>query len=48
MDNTKGKEIKPIGSFILDQKDIPAAMTEMGGYFHYSQVCVLITRALKS
>ena len=42
------KQIKPIGEFILNQDDIKPIMTENGGYFHYSQVCVLITRALKS
>lgn len=48
MDDIKGKEIKPIGNFIMDQKDIVPTMTENGGYFHYSEVCVLIKRALKS
>jgi|688.fasta_scaffold366428_3 hypothetical protein len=42
------KEIKPIGSFILEQEDIKPTMTQNGDYFHYSQVCVLISRALKS
>jgi len=42
------KEIKPIGEFILNQEDIKPTMTENGGYYHYSQVCVLLSRILKS
>ena len=42
------KEIKAIGSFILAQEDIDPVMTNNGAYYHYSQVCVLLDRILKS
>lgn len=42
------KEIKPIGSFILEQEDIKPLMTENGAYYHYTQVCELLSRILKS
>lgn len=42
------KDIKPIGSFILEQEDIKPVMTENGAYYHYSQVCDLLNRILKS
>ena len=42
------KNIKPIGDFILNQDDIKPIMTENGAYYHYSQVCVLLSSILKS
>lgn len=42
------KNIKPIGDFILNQDDIKPIMTENGAYYHYSQVCNMLSRILKS
>jgi hypothetical protein len=33
---------EPVGSFILQQSDIPGTQTYNGTYYHYSQVCVLL------
>ncbi len=35
---------RPIGEFILAQKDIIPVQTHNGAYYHYSQVCILLNR----
>jgi len=35
---------EPIGNYIIAQKDIEYEMTNNGGYWHYSKVCVLLSR----
>lgn len=42
------KEIKPIGDFIINQKDIEPVITTQGAYYHYKDVCTLLKRVLKS
>lgn len=36
---------KPIGEFILSQKDIEGTAGNDGTYYHYSQVCTLLRRS---
>jgi hypothetical protein len=36
--------IEPIGKFILDQLDIKPVMTHNGAYYHYADVCNILTR----
>ncbi len=35
---------KPIGSFMLEQKDIYSIPTNTGAHYHYSDVCKLLKR----
>ncbi len=44
MSNVEFKEIKPIGSFILDQKDIGHIDGRDGAYYHYKDVCTMLNR----
>ncbi len=37
------QEIKPVGEFIL-QSDAKPIMTEIGAYYHYSDVCTLLRK----
>ena len=39
---------KPIGSFILEQKDIYSIPTNTGAHYHYSDVCKLLKRYYQS
>lgn len=38
---------RPIGSFILDQTDLPGVKGNDGTYWHYKDVCTMLDRAIK-
>jgi hypothetical protein len=38
---------EPPGKFIINQKDIQPYQTEFGEYYHYSDVCILLSRSNK-
>lgn len=48
MKSEKFKKLKkPVGQFIIDQKDIKGMPTNNGTYYHYSDVCTLLKRFKK-